>query len=49
MGLVGLPWGQPGTLLLGAFETPEQGSFAAAALRRAGLDIALVTRTGTTP
>jgi len=49
LGLLGLPWGQPGTLLLGAFETPEQGSFAAAALRRAGLDIALVTRTGTTP
>lgn len=49
LGLVGQPWSQPGTLLLGAFETPEQGSFAAAALRRAGLDIALVTRTGTTP
>jgi hypothetical protein len=49
LGLVGRPWGQPGSSLLGAFETPEQGSFAAAALRRAGLDIALVTRTGTTP
>ncbi|HEY6808504.1 MAG TPA: SPOR domain-containing protein, partial [Gemmatimonadales bacterium] len=49
LGLVGIAWGQPGTWLLGAFETPEQGSFAAAALRRAGLDIALVTRTGTTP
>jgi len=46
-GLVGVRWGSAGPLLVGAFETSEQADFAAAALRAAGLQTTLVTRTGT--
>jgi hypothetical protein len=42
-------WGTSGTELVGAFETPEQASVAAAALSGAGVSATLVTRTGTTP
>jgi len=42
-------WGTSGTQLVGAFETPEQASVAAAALSGAGVLATLVTRTGTTP
>jgi len=42
-------WGTSGTQLVGAFETPEQASVAAAALSGAGVSATLVTRTGTTP
>jgi hypothetical protein len=38
-----------GRLLVGAFESPEQASFAQAALTRAGVHATLVTRTGATP
>lgn len=42
-------WGMSGMQLVGAFETPEQASVAAAALSGAGVPATLVTRTGTTP
>lgn len=46
-GLVGVRWGSTGPLVVGAFETPEQAEFAAAALRAAGVQTTLVTRMGT--
>ena len=49
LGLPAVRWGASGTQLVGAFETPEQASVAAAALGGAGVAATLVTRTGTTP
>jgi len=49
LGLPAVRWGASGTRLVGAFETPEQASIAAAALGGAGVAATLVTRTGTTP
>lgn len=47
-GIPAVPW-DAGTLLVGAFETPEQASLVAAQLKRAGISATLVTRMGTTP
>jgi len=49
LGLPAVRGGASGTRLVGAFETPEQASIAAAALGGAGVAATLVTRTGTTP
>jgi len=49
LGVPAVRWGTSGTELVGAFETPEQASIAAAALGGAGVAATLVTRTGTTP
>jgi hypothetical protein len=48
-GLLAVRWGTAGSIVIGAFETPEQSSFAAAALKGVGLTATLVTRAGTTP
>jgi cell division protein FtsN len=47
-GIPAVPW-DAGTLLVGAFETPEQASLLEAQLKRAGISATLVTRMGTTP
>ncbi|HWZ28244.1 MAG TPA: SPOR domain-containing protein [Gemmatimonadales bacterium] len=49
LGALPVRWGTSGTRLVGAFESPEQASVAAAALSGAGVPATLVTRTGTTP
>jgi hypothetical protein len=49
LGLPPVRWGSSGTQLVGAFETPEQASVAAAALSGAGVTATLITRMGTTP
>ena len=49
LGLPPVRWGGSGTQLVGAFETPEQASVAAAALNGAGVTVTLITRMGTTP
>jgi hypothetical protein len=49
LGALPVRWGMSGARLVGAFETPEQASVAAAALGGAGVTATLVTRTGTTP
>lgn len=49
LGLPPVRWGASGAELVGAFETPEQASAAAAALGGAGVPATLVTRTGTPP
>lgn len=49
LGAVPVRWGTSGTELVGAFETPEQASIAAAALSGAGVPATLITRMGTTP
>lgn len=48
-GLPAVRWGPGDALLLGAFETAEQASLAAAQLKRAGIAATLVTRVRTTP
>ncbi|HYT70617.1 MAG TPA: SPOR domain-containing protein [Gemmatimonadales bacterium] len=48
-GLPAVRWGPGNALLLGAFETAEQASLAAAQLKRAGITATLVTRVRTTP
>jgi len=48
-GIPAVPWGAAGTLLVGAFETPDQASLAEAQLRRARVPATLVTRTRTRP
>lgn len=49
LGVPPVRWGSSGTRLVGAFETPEQASVAAAALGGAGVTTTLITRMGTTP
>lgn len=49
LGALPVRWGTSGTQLVGAFETPEQASVAAAALSGAGVPATLITRMGTTP
>jgi hypothetical protein len=49
LGVLPVHWGSSGTRLVGAFETPEQASVAAAALGGAGVAATLMTRMGTTP
>ena len=49
LGVLPVHWGASGTRLVGAFETPEQASVAAAALGGAGVTATLITRMGTTP
>ena len=49
LGVPPVRWGSSGAQLVGAFETPEQASVAAAALGGAGVTAILITRTGTTP
>src|SRR5439155_265220 len=48
-GIPAVSWGAAGTLLVGAFETPDQASLAEAQLRRARVPATLVTRTRTKP
>lgn len=47
-GIPAVPW-DARTLLVGAFETPEQAGLLEAQLKRAGIAATLVTRMGTTP
>jgi sporulation related protein len=47
-GIPAVPW-DARTLLVGAFETPEQAGLLQAQLKRAGIAATLVTRMGTTP
>lgn len=49
LGVPPVRWGGSGMRLVGAFETPEQASVAAAALGGAGVPATLITRMGTTP
>lgn len=49
LGVPPVRWGSSGAQLVGAFETPEQASVAAATLGGAGVTATLITRTGTTP
>jgi len=49
LGVPPVRWGSTGMQLVGAFETPEQASVAAAALGGAGVTTTLITRMGTTP
>lgn len=49
LGVPPVRWGGSGLQLVGAFETPEQASAAAAALGGAGVTATLITRMGTTP
>lgn len=49
LGVPPVRWGSTGMRLVGAFETPEQASVAAAALGGAGVAATLITRMGTTP
>ena len=46
-GLPAVRWPATGTILLGAFESPEQAAFAQAALARAGVHVTLLPRMGT--